>query len=180
MLGLIASTVCSAVSLSELEAHPTLNPKKFAAYFETFRYRLHRYVQPADEFMAKRVGDCDDYAVLADHVLPKKGFETRLIHVRLAGMVAHAVCYVSENKAYLDYNNRDVFFTLTKAKPSLRHIANKVARSLDANWTSASEFVYSYETDRKLVTATVVRTNDPKDDPPPRKAAIPRSRLIVD
>ena len=28
--------------------------------------------------------------------------------------VAHAVCYVPESKGYLDYNNRNVFFTVTK------------------------------------------------------------------
>ncbi len=169
-----------AISLRELEAVPELTPKKFATYFETFRYELYHEVQPPDQFLLNRRGDCDDYAVLADHVLPDRGYETRLIHVRLAGMVAHAVCYVTEDKAYLDYNNRAVFFRLTKAKPSLRAIAEKVADSLNANWTSASEFVYSYKTDRKIITATVVQTADPADDPPPQKAHPPRSSLLVE
>lgn len=170
----------SAITLDELERVPDLNAKKFPGYFETFRFELHKEVQPPNQFLQNRAGDCDDYAVLADHLLPRRGFETRLVHVRLAGMVAHAVCYVTEDKAYLDYNNRAVFFRLTKAKPSLRAIAEKVADSLNANWTSASEFLYSYETDRKTITATVVRTDDPDRDPPAGKAPPPQNSLLVD
>src|SRR5690606_14123586 len=163
----------------ELEQVPDLTPKKFASFFETFYYRLHREVQPADTFLKNRSGDCDDYAVLADYVLSQRGYETRLVHVRLAGMVDHAVCYITEQGAYLDYNNRAVFFRLTRSRPDLRTIATKVAASLDANWTSASEFVYSYVTDRKTTTATVVRTADPADDPPPGKAPAPDKSLLV-
>ncbi|MCC5021510.1 MAG: hypothetical protein J6386_01230 [Candidatus Synoicihabitans palmerolidicus] len=173
-LVLVALAVPSrAIPLSELDNTPKLTPKKFASYFETFRYRLHREVQPANRFLLSRSGDCDDYAVLADHVLPSRGYETRLVHVRLAGMVDHAVCYVTEQKAYLDYNNRAVFFNLTRAKPSLRAIAEKVANSLNANWTSASKFLYTHESDRKTITTTVVRTADPAKDPSPRKAPAP-------
>ena len=169
-----------AVSLQELESQSNLSPKSFAKQFEAFRYHLHREVQPPNQFLTNRSGDCDDYAILADHLLPRQGYETRLVHVRLAGLIAHAVCYVSEDGAYLDYNNRAVFFRLTKSDPSLRAIADKVAASLDANWTSASEFVYSYRTNRKTFTATVVRTDDPRNDPPPRKTPPPESSLIVE
>ena len=98
-----------------------------------------------------------DYAVLADFVLKKHGLDTRLIHIRLAGRVAHAVCYVTENKAYLDYNNRAVFFTLARSGSDLRDIAAKVAHSLDSNWTSASEFSYSYDTRRKTMITTIAQ-----------------------
>ena len=96
--------------------------------------------------------------MLADFVLSKRGLRTRLVHVRLAGRVAHAVCYVTENNAYLDYNNRKFFVTLERSGPDLRTIANTVADSLSASWTTASEFTYSYETRRKTMTATVSRT----------------------
>lgn len=178
LLGLFAAEA-SAVSLPELESHPKLTPKRFAAYFESFDYEVRREVQPAELFLARRKGDCDDYAVLADQVLRPHGYQTRLIHVRLAGMIAHAVCYVHEDKAYLDYNNRAVFFTLTRAKPSLRDIARKVADSLEANWTSASEFVYSPETNRKTIVATVVRTAPPDEDPPLGASPAP-SRIQVE
>ncbi|WP_221029569.1 transglutaminase-like domain-containing protein [Actomonas aquatica] len=179
VLALWSTSPLSAISLEELDGHPDLTPKSYASFFEDFEYRLFREVQPPDQFLLNRVGDCDDYAILADHLLPKHGYETRLIHVRLAGMVSHAVCYVTEERVYLDYNNRAVFFRLTKSKPSLRAIAQKVADSLNANWTSASEFVYTYVSDRKVITATVVRTADPADDPPPGKAPPPPSNLLV-
>ncbi len=166
--------------LGEIKTTPNLSPKKFANFFENFAYELHDEVQPAFKFLARERGDCDDYAVLADHVLPDFGYETRLVHVRLAGRIAHAVCFVTEDRIYLDYNNRQVFFTTTRSSPALRAIAEKVARSLDANWTSASEFVFSYETDQKRITATVVRTADPNQDPPPRKAPPPNSGFLVD
>jgi hypothetical protein len=85
--------------------------------------------------------------------------------VRLVGRVAHAVCYVTENRAYLDYNNRIYFSTLERSGPSIREIATKAADSLQANWTSASEFTYDYKEDRKHFLATVVKTEPPSNDP---------------
>lgn len=149
-----------AVTLKELTDQRGLNAKKFAAYFGDFAYEFNGPIQPAAAFLARERGDCDDYSVLADFVLKKHGLTTRLIHIRLAGRVAHAVCYIAENKAYLDYNNRAVFFTLTRADPDIRDIATKVARSLEANWTTASEFSYSYATRRKTMIATVAQTGD--------------------
>jgi formyltetrahydrofolate hydrolase len=96
--------------------------------------------------------------VLANFVLSHHGLGTRLVHVRVAGRVAHAVCYVTENNAYLDYNNRKFFVTLERSKPDLRAIANTVADSLSASWTTASEFTHPYETRRKTMTATISRT----------------------
>jgi hypothetical protein len=148
----------SAVTLGELIDNPKLNAKKFASYFGDFAYEFNSAILPPDEFLARQRGDCDDYAVLADFVLSKHGLGTRLIHVRLAGRVAHAVCYVTESKAYLDYNNRKFFVTLERSGPDLRTIADTVADSLSASWTTASEFTYSYETHRKIMTATISRT----------------------
>ena len=147
-----------AVNLDELLRNPKLNAKKFAGYFSDYAYEFSSAILPPDEFLARESGDCDDYAVLADFVLSKHGLGTRLVHVRLTGRVAHAVCYVAENGAYLDYNNRKFFVTLERSKPDLRAIANKVADSLSSSWTTASEFTYSYETRRKTMTATISRT----------------------
>lgn len=153
-----------AVTLPELLTDPKMNPKRFASQFEEFAYEYSAPVQPAETFLWSRRGDCDDYAVLADHVLSRKGFTTRLIHVRMVGRVAHAVCYVTENHAYLDYNNRRVFFTLTRSGETLREIAQKVADSLEANWTSASEFTFAYGTNKKQFGITVVKTDPPASD----------------
>ena len=153
----LASANPGAVTLAELMDNPKLNAKKFANYFGNFAYEFNTPILPPDEFLARERGDCDDYAVLADFVLSKRGLGTRLVHVRLTGRVAHAVCYVTENNAYLDYNNRKFFVTLERSGPDLRAIANKVADSLSASWTTASEFTYSYETRRKTMTATISR-----------------------
>lgn len=158
------------MTVEHLHRDRDLSPKKFSQMFEYFGYELRPNVKPPNEFLRDRRGDCDDYACLADLVFASKGLETRLVHVRLVGMVSHAVCYITEDRAYLDYNNRKVFFTMTKSNPSLRKIATKVARSLNANWTTAFEFDFSYDDQRKTITAKVVRTQDPRDDPPPGKA----------
>ena len=162
---LLAPAALGAVSLAELLEAPKLNAKKFANYFGDFAYEFNAAILPPEEFLARERGDCDDYAVLADYVLSKRGLTTRLVHVRLSGRVAHAVCYVAESKAYLDYNNRKFFVTLERSGPDLRSIANKVAESLSSSWTTASEFTYSYETRRKTMTATISRTGS--DHPAP-------------
>lgn len=161
----LAPAHLGAVTLGELLGNPKLSAKKFASYFDDFAYEFSSAILPPEVFLANRRGDCDDYAVLADYVLSKHGLTTRLVHVRLAGRVAHAVCYVSENEAYLDFNNRRFFVTLTHSGPDLRTIADKVAESLSSSWTTASEFTYSYETRRKTMTATISRTGS--DQPIP-------------
>jgi len=168
--GIAAPVSLEAVTLNELLDNPRLNAKKFASYFGDFAYEFNSQIQSATEFLTRERGDCDDYAVLADFVLKKHNLGTRLIHIRLAGRVAHAVCYVSESKAYLDYNNRAVFFTLARSGPDIRDIASKVAQSLEANWTTASEFDYSYATRRKTMIATISQTGEPVGNPAPGRA----------
>src|SRR3954471_20703803 len=52
-------------SLRELEQVPELTPHQFANLFGDFRYTYSPYVQPVDQFLEDRAGDCDDYAILA-------------------------------------------------------------------------------------------------------------------
>jgi hypothetical protein len=160
-----------AVTLQELDDNPRLTAKKFASYFSNFAYEFNAPIQSPATFLTREKGDCDDYAVLADHVLARHTLTTRLIHIRLTGRVAHAVCYVTENKAYLDYNNRSVFFTLTRSGPDIRDIASKVAQSLEASWTTASEFTYSYATRRKTMIATVSQTGGAEPAVTPQSSA---------
>lgn len=161
----LTSSSLRALTLPELLEDDQMTPKRFASFFEDFAYEYSVPVQPAEQFLGSRRGDCDDYAVLADYVLSRRKLSTRLIHVRMVGRVAHAVCYVTENRAYLDYNNRRVFFTLARSGSTLREIANKVADSLDANWTSVSEFTFAYATNKKQFGLTVVKTDPPAQDP---------------
>jgi hypothetical protein len=171
LAGLALPGLLSAVTLEELLSHPKLTPKKFASYFANFGYEFNGPIQSPSDFLARKKGDCDDYSVLAAHVLAQHGYTTRLIHVRLTGRVAHAVCYVEESKAYLDFNNRGVFFTLTRSGPDIREIASKVAQSLEASWTTASEFTYSYATRRKTMIATVSQTGGADPATPPQSSA---------
>lgn len=153
-----------AMTLSELMLDSAMTPKRFAAHFEAFEYEYHPEVQWPDVFLAARRGDCDDYAILAGHVLRPKGYDTRVIHIRLVGRVAHAVCYVVEAKAYLDYNNRKYFLNLQRSGRTLREIATKVADSFEGNWTSVSEFTYDYERGTRTIKRTVVKTEPRAQD----------------
>lgn len=166
-----------AVTHSALLGDSRMNPKRFANYFANFRFEYHPEVQPVDSFLRAERGDCDDYAILADEVLRRRQFNTMLVHVRLAGATAHAVCYVEQSRAYLDYNNRNVFFTLSRSSSSLREIATRVADSLEASWTTASIFLYAYATGEKRMLLTIARTDPPGTDRAAEPA--PVSRLLV-
>jgi hypothetical protein len=85
--------------------------------------------------------------------------------VVLVGRTAHDVCYVTEKKSYLDYNLRQYFINTKHSDQRIRDIATKVADSFDEDWTSASEFTYTYTEKVKHLTRTVVKTDPPSDDP---------------
>lgn len=155
----------ASLTLETLVGDVQMSPKRLVQAVSDFAYEFHAMVQPPDVFLEKRAGDCDDFAVLADVVLKQRQFHTRLVHVRMVGRVAHAVCYVQESQAYLDYNNRRYLFKLTSCKPRLRDIAEKVADSFEANWTSVSEFLYDSASEEKAILITVLKTDRPEMDP---------------
>jgi hypothetical protein len=163
----MAAARIQAFTLSDLLSDSKMTPKKFAGYFEDFEFELHPFdVQDPDVFLETQRGDCIDYAVMADYVLKQDGYSTRLIRVEMVGKnMGHAVCYVTQSTAYLDFNNRKYFFKLARSGQRLREIANEVADSFDANWTFASEFTYTYKEDVKRAVMTVVKTDPPDTDP---------------
>lgn len=163
MLGLVLADA-RALTVFDLLTEPGLTPKKFAAKFERFEYEFDPFVQPAEVFLRREIGDCDDYAILADNILKQRGFQTRIIHIRLVGRVAHAVCYVDDAKAFLDFNNRRYFRNLERSGRRLREIADEVASSFKGNWTSVSEFTYDYKEGKKHFARTVVKTDPPEQD----------------
>jgi hypothetical protein len=153
-------------TLQDLEQEPELNSKQFASLFANFGFDASPVIRPPAQFLSERSGDCADYAVLADLVLAKRGLGTRCIQVKFAGdRVGHAVCYVTENKAYLDYNNRSYFVTLERSGQTIRQIAGKIADGFELEWTVAAEFTYNYESARKKLTLVVVKTDAPDKDP---------------
>ena len=154
-----------AFTMNDLLSDPKLTPKRYAGRFEDFDFEYNVAVQNPDVFLRRQKGDCADYAILGDYVLKQKKYTTRLIRVVLVGSLAHDVCYVYQVKAYLDYNNRAYFSTLQRSGRSIREIADKVADSFQANWTSASVYTYDYTEDLKHLTLTVVKTEPPAQDP---------------
>ncbi len=152
--------------MSDLENEPNLTPGHFADLFEDFAFEYFPYVQSPDNFLRNRSGNCKDYALLGDYILSRGGYKTRLIRVELAGTdISHVICYVTEKKAYLDYNSRQYFFNLERSGPSIREIATEVADSFGKNWTSATEYTYSYKDNRAQPVRTVVKTDPPDHDP---------------
>jgi hypothetical protein len=172
----VAVTGLDALTMNELLNDSKMTPKRFANLFENFKFDDHPYeeVESPDEFLATESGDCIDYAVLADYVLKRKGYGTRLIRIEMVGKnFGHAVCYVTQSRAYLDYNNRGYFFNLQRSGPSIREMATKIADSFDANWTFAQEFTYDYDTKVKRAFLTVVKTDPPEEDPDLAKLQTP-------
>lgn len=161
--------------LKDLEAEPNLTPGRFADLFADFEYAYYPSVQPPPIFLRDRSGDCDDYAILADHILGRNQFRTRLVRVELVGTrINHVVCYVTEKKAYLDYNNRRFAFNLERSGSTLRDIATKVAASFEKNWTTVTEYTYTYAEGRSRAIHVVVKTDPPAQDPDRRPAPPPR------
>jgi hypothetical protein len=105
-----------------------------------------------------------DYAVLADKVLRSKGYQTRLIVVRLPGETLHDVCYVTADKAYIDCSDDRFILALNYSGETIREIADDYSGYVSMNWTSASEFVY--DNGVRLLGSTVVKTDSPASDPP--------------
>jgi hypothetical protein len=155
----------SRFTLEELDG-TQLTPKQFANLFEYFRFSASAFVIPVEEFLSEQSGDCDDYAILADHVLSHKGYHTRIVRINFVGSdFAHAICYVDDNKGYLDYNNRRYSLNVERCGPTLRQIAANVADSIGKNWTSATEYSFSYDDYRKVTRYTVVKTDPASRDP---------------
>lgn len=176
---LFVPSVLPAVTLDELLNTEKMTPKKFASYFKRFEYKFHAEIQDPKVFLETESGDCDDYATLADKVLRKHGYKTRLISIRMAGLLTHVVCYVEGEGLYLDFNNRVYFSRTEKCDPDLRSIAEKVAKSFEANWTSVSEF--TYQEGAKLLIKTVSKTDEymEKGEEKP-SAPAPKHKIIID
>lgn len=131
----------SALTLEELRKEKNLTPETFAALFSDFKYKRRDEVLKPGAFLKAQEGDCDDYATLAALVLREKGYTPHLIAIRIPGEV-HVVCYIEETKTYLDYNYRSAAKKSLPSDGSITDLSAKVARSFNANWTSASEFTF--------------------------------------
>ena len=84
-----------------------------------------------------------DYMVLADANLTGQGYPSRLILVRMPGVSADDVCYVTNQNSFIFYDTTNNAFAIEPSGATIRQIASTLATSLGQNWTSASEFGYS-------------------------------------
>ena len=155
--------VRGGLSLAKLQNDPQLTPATFPAFFSSFKYLPQEGSQPPEVFITSQAGNAADYAVLAGRVLKAKGFSTRLILIRLASQRTHTVCYLPQDKGYLEFKAVGPPGKPIPCGATIREIANQAAGALKAYWTSASEFTMDNEVKRML--ATVVRTDPPEKDP---------------
>lgn len=121
---------------------------------------------PDGTFRAYRIYMPLAYPILADQLLNRQGYHSRLYTVSFPGMADYIVCYVAEEGAYLDYNEANHTVRLQSCGPTIREIADKVASTLGQNWTSASEFGVAPEGERFLL-ETILPIVDPLPDPLP-------------
>ena len=153
---LLSQVETRALTLEQLRRDATITPQTFARYFSNFRFVFRADVQTPEQFLAAEAGDCDDYSTLAAAELAARGYQTRLISVRMPDVV-HVVCFVSEANGYLDYNKRGKGTGVVTCGPDLGSIAESVAKSFKSSWTSVSEFTYANGV-KRLVSTTL-----PKD-----------------
>ena len=104
-----------------------------------------------------------DYMVLADANLTGQGYPSRLVLVRMPGVSADDVCYVTNQSSFIHYDTTNHAFSIEPSGGTIRQIASTLATSLGQNWTSASEFGYSNGV--STILATVVETEPPGSDP---------------
>jgi hypothetical protein len=156
LLGLIAFSLnCRGVTMEELRSERGLTPLQFAHYFANFEFKFHPEVQPHNQFLRTRSGDCDDYATVAADALARHGWTPRMIAIRMKG-ATHVVCYIQELRGYLDYNMRKEQNPLVPCDPEITAIATSVAKSFGRNWVATYEFTYDEHQDMKRLVNRII------------------------
>ena len=91
---------------SIVQAYPT--PNGLAQFLrQTFTFKTDEelfgemdYWQAPEEFLARRAGDCEDYALFAQAVLRKQGIESHVLSVFGEEGYAHTVCVFRQSGRY--------------------------------------------------------------------------------
>lgn len=103
-----------------------------------------------------------DYVILASITLPPQGYTARLIVVNMPGLNDDG-CYVGQAGSFIHYTGTNSSLQLETSGSTIREIATTLAESLNLDWTTASEFVYTNGVGQIL--ATVVEADSPSSDP---------------
>lgn len=124
-----------AVSLDDLaKAYPT--PKALARFLHTafsvatdqdLFGEVDRWQAP-DEFFIRRVGDCEDYALLAQAILQRQGRQAVVFNLYGPDGYAHTVCVFLSNGRYHVINQDRVRWYRAKT-------LEEVAQRLNPRWT---------------------------------------------
>jgi hypothetical protein len=144
-----------ALTMKELREMPKLTPEKLEKLFADFEYKFHPEVQPHDVFLRTQSGDCDDFATVAAEILKGHGYTPRMIAIRMKGET-HVVCYVAEERGYLDYNTRKELRPVVPCSPDITAIAAKVAAGFRRDWVATYEFTYDAKEDVKRLVSNII------------------------
>jgi transglutaminase-like putative cysteine protease len=148
--------------MRELRGMHNLTPENFERLFAGFQFKFHPEVQPHDQFLRTKSGDCDDFATVAAEILGSKGYTPRMIAIRMKGET-HVVCYIEEAGGYLDYNTRKDQNPLVPCSPEITAIATKVAAGFRRDWVATYEFTYDPQADVKHLVNNILPNPDIAD-----------------
>lgn len=120
-----------SLSLSSL-SNELKTPETIARYmWRNFRFENDRrafgteeYWQSPEEFLTSRQGDCEDFALFAQHHLKLNGVESFLLNI-YSNRTSHTVCVFQEDGKYsvidgakvIHYKAKDIKALLTKIDP---------------------------------------------------------------
>lgn len=113
-------------------------PNEIAAFLhQGFRFRDDRdvfgtndYWQSPEEFLTRRLGDCEDYAVLARELLARNGVTAYLFSLFGEQAYAHTVCVFLDDEGRYNLINQDrvVYYRAS----SLEALASR----MNPSWTT--------------------------------------------
>jgi hypothetical protein len=128
------------------------------------------------DLVLHRVVMSNDYPILASIVMKPKGYQTRLVLVNMPGLpTPDDCCFVSQAGSFIHYNSSNSVLQLEGSGSTIRQIATTMAKNLNTDWTTASEFVYSNGMGQIL--ATVVEADPPSSDPV--AGTTPTSSIVI-
>lgn len=120
---------------SPLEAlpHPILGPQDLVRFLKkNFKFiedeklfGVHDYWQTPEEFLGRRTGDCEDYALFAKFVLQSLGYEAEVVSFYGPDNYAHTIAVYKENGRFnvinedrlYRYQSRTIEEALSKVHP---------------------------------------------------------------
>jgi hypothetical protein len=134
-----SSGIASASLVGALAERKDLTPESLMRFFADFTFELSAERQDPETFLARKRGDCDDFAILASELLTARGYKTKLVVVMMQ-QESHVVCYVREARGFLDFNHRADARPIIESDGTLEEIGEKVAADFRHPWHLASEF----------------------------------------